>query len=248
MENPRPFLKFAKEMYPGSFTPTTTHYFIRLLHEKNLLIRHYTQNIDALERLAGIPEDKLLEVHGNLLTNHCLECRKSYTKDWMKEKIFSDELPVCDDCGSLVKPDIIFYGEKLTERFYELPEQDFKKCDLLIIMGTSLAVNPFASLIDKVHPNCFRLLINKNPIEKFNVQSEDNVRDVEFIGNCDDGIWQIAEALHWANELRELIDSENADQNKKKLPIKTPEHKPDDEGSKRKTRSITAPRDSKRRS
>lgn len=71
-ENPQPFFALAKELYPGSFNPTPSHYFVRLLHEKGLLLRHYTQNIDTLERIAGIPDDKLVEAHGTFFTNHCL--------------------------------------------------------------------------------------------------------------------------------------------------------------------------------
>ena len=52
-ENPRPFFHLARELMPGKFKPTLAHYFIRLLHEKGLLHRAYTQNIDCLERLAG---------------------------------------------------------------------------------------------------------------------------------------------------------------------------------------------------
>lgn len=83
-ENPKPFFVLAKELYPGSFKPTVCHYFIRLLHDKGLLLRHYTQNIDTLERVAGIPGEKLIEAHGTFHTGHCLECRKEYPLQWMK--------------------------------------------------------------------------------------------------------------------------------------------------------------------
>lgn len=52
-----------------------------------LLLRHYTQNIDTLERGAGIPEDKLVEAHGTFYTSHCLECRKEYPLDYIKSKL-----------------------------------------------------------------------------------------------------------------------------------------------------------------
>lgn len=81
----------AKELYPGSFKPTVCHYFIRLLCEKGLLLRHYTQNIDTLERVAGIPSEKLVEAHGTFHTGHCLECRKEYQLEWMKGIEFLEE-------------------------------------------------------------------------------------------------------------------------------------------------------------
>lgn len=84
LTKPKPFFALAKELYPGTFKPTPCHYFIKLLHEKGLLVRHYTQNIDTLERIAGIPDEKLVEAHGTFYSNHCLVCRKEYSMEWMK--------------------------------------------------------------------------------------------------------------------------------------------------------------------
>lgn len=84
LHKPKPFFSLAKELYPGKFKPTPCHYFIRLLHEKGQLLRHYTQNIDTLERIAGIPDNKLVEAHGTFHSNHCLGCKREYSMDWMK--------------------------------------------------------------------------------------------------------------------------------------------------------------------
>ena len=54
-----------QELFPGTFEPTPTHYFMRLLHDKGLLLRCYTQNIDSLEHLAGLPKDAIVAAHGN---------------------------------------------------------------------------------------------------------------------------------------------------------------------------------------
>lgn len=86
--NPKPFFALAKELYPGSFKPTPCHYFVKLLEEKQYLLRHYTQNIDTLERIAGINEEKLVEAHGTFFSNHCLKCRKSYNMEYVKGKIY----------------------------------------------------------------------------------------------------------------------------------------------------------------
>ena len=66
-------------------------------------------------------------------------------------EIFADKVPTCteSDCDGIVKPDIVFFREGLPKRFFQLVSTDFKQCDLLIIMGTSLTVQPFASLVDK---------------------------------------------------------------------------------------------------
>ncbi|KAJ8713878.1 hypothetical protein PYW08_007498 [Mythimna loreyi] len=222
-QNPKPFFMLAKELYPGSFKPTLSHYFIRLLHEKGLLLRHYTQNIDTLERGAGIPPEKLVEAHGTFYTSHCLDCRKEYDLEYVKERIFADQIPICTDCPGVVKPDIVFFGESLPERFQRCLQEDFQQCDMLIIMGSSLEVQPFASLIDMVPDWCPRLLINREKagmrsplLRLWGVMSgglqldEEAVRDVARLGDCDDGCQDLADRLGWGDELRALVASEHA--------------------------------------
>lgn len=80
------------------------------------------------------------------LLNLKIKC-KNFT---FAEQIKKTNIPICEECNEgVVKPDIIFFGEILPERFYELSSQDFKEAELLIIMGSSLVVQPFASLVDK---------------------------------------------------------------------------------------------------
>ncbi|XP_012280366.1 NAD-dependent protein deacetylase sirtuin-2 isoform X2 [Orussus abietinus] len=234
-KDPKPFFTLAKQLMPEGFKPTVSHYFIRLLWEKGLLLRHYTQNIDTLERVAGIPEELLCEAHGTFHTGRCLKCRAPYTLDWMKEKIFTDLVPICEECDEgVVKPDIVFFGEMLPDRFHALIDKDFSKADLLIIMGSSLVVQPFASLVDKVSSSCPRLLINK---EKVGIQdrlvrffgmrqglvfdpSESHAgRDAAWLGDCDTGCQLLAEKLGWGDELKTLVEKEHqrleADKTKK---------------------------------
>ena len=79
----------------------------------------------------------------------------------MKTTILADEIPTCDACdGGMVKPGIVFFGEDLPGRFKELLEPDLSECDLLIVMGTSLSVQPFAGLIYRVKQTTPRLLVS----------------------------------------------------------------------------------------
>jgi hypothetical protein len=103
-KNPKPFFVLSKELYPGNFKPTPSHYFIRLLHEKGVLLRLFTQNIDTLERQTGLPDDKVVEAHGSFHTAHCIGCGQEYTKAWVKEVVFADQVPQCEECEGLVKP------------------------------------------------------------------------------------------------------------------------------------------------
>uniref|UniRef100_A0A8D2M3F8 NAD-dependent protein deacetylase n=1 Tax=Zonotrichia albicollis TaxID=44394 RepID=A0A8D2M3F8_ZONAL len=218
-KHPEPFFALARELYPGQFKPTVCHYFMRLLQDKGLLLRCYTQNIDTLERVAGLDPELLVEAHGTFFTSHCLRasCRQSYSLAWMRERIFSSLVPKCEKCQGLVKPDIVFFGENLPSRFFALLEST-----LLIIMGTSLQVQPFASLISRVPTNTPRLLINKektgqsDPLMSLmgfggmDFDSDKAYRDVAWLGDCDSGCLALAELLGWKEELEELVQREHA--------------------------------------
>lgn len=88
-KNPKPFFHLARELFPGNFNPTPCHHFMKLIHDKGQLLRLYTQNIDSLERIAGVPGEKLLEAHGTFNTSHCTNkrCAKAYSLEWMKGKL-----------------------------------------------------------------------------------------------------------------------------------------------------------------
>ncbi|KAJ8414525.1 hypothetical protein AAFF_G00037270 [Aldrovandia affinis] len=223
-KNPEPFFALAKELYPGQFKPTVCHYFIRMLKDKGLLRRCYSQNIDTLERVAGLQGEDLIEAHGTFYTSHCVSflCRQEYNLDWMKEKIFSDEIPKCDKCSGLVKPDIVFFGENLPARFFTSMKKDFPSCDLLIIMGTSLQVQPFASLVSRVPKNTPRLLINMEKTGQSDVlmgmlgfgggmdfDSDKAYRDVVYLSTCDEGCLALADLLGWKEDLEELVKREH---------------------------------------
>lgn len=227
-ENPKPFFTLAKELYPGAFKPTPCHYFIKLLELKGMLHRHYTQNIDTLEHIAKISPELIVEAHGSFYTNHCLTCRQQYTKEWMKAEIFANRIPRCNvpECVGVVKPDIVFFGESLPSKFHDSIEEDFDDCDLLIIMGTSLEVQPFASLPDRVNENCVRLLVNREIVGNKGIWSilsglgmggsmefgqPHSRRDVSWLGDCDDGAFAMARALGWEDELRHLVEEGHAE-------------------------------------
>nr|KAF6286376.1 sirtuin 2 [Myotis myotis] len=202
-KHPEPFFALAKELYPGQF-----------------------KNIDTLERVAGLEPEDLVEAHGTFYTSHCISplCRKEYTLSWMKEKIFSEVTPKCENCQSVVKPDIVFFGENLPARFFSCIQSDFLNVDLLIIMGTSLQVQPFASLISKAPLSTPRLLINKEKTGQtdpflgmmmglgggMDFDSKKAYRDVAWLGDCDQGCLALADLLGWKKELEDLVRKEHA--------------------------------------
>jgi len=174
-----------------------------------MLLRHYTQNIDTLERVAGIPSEKLVEAHGSFGTARCLACSHPHSAAAIKDTIMSSKIPYCEKCSvGVVKPDIVFYGENLPGRFFEMRKQDFPNCDLLFVLGTSLTVQPFCELVERVGDLVPRVLVNREKVGNFEFDVEKgNYRDVAALGLCDEMVYSICEKLGWEKDLLDLIVS-----------------------------------------
>ncbi|TNN40086.1 NAD-dependent protein deacetylase sirtuin-3, mitochondrial [Liparis tanakae] len=204
--NPQPFFSLAKALYPGSHRPNYIHYFVRMLHHKGLLLRMYTQNIDGLEKLCGIPDDKLVEAHGGFATAACHLCYTVFPAEEAKRAIMNDSIPVCTFCAATVKPDVVFFGEDLPQKYF-LHTADFPKADLLIVMGTSLQIEPFASLVNTVRSTVPRLLLNRHavgPFEKAPPRRGDRME----LGDLEVSVRRFAEMLGWNDEIEELMRSQ----------------------------------------
>ncbi|KAL4885352.1 DHS-like NAD/FAD-binding domain-containing protein [Aspergillus karnatakaensis] len=217
-ENPKPFYALAKELAPGQYRPTIAHSFIKLLYDKGKLLKHFTQNIDCLERLAGVPGDLIIEAHGSFATQRCIDCKAAYPEDLMKEAIAKGEVPYCGECKGLVKPDIVFFGEALPPSFFDnrtLPEE----ADLCIVMGTSLSVQPFASLPSFVADGVPRVLINRERVGGLGSRPD----DVLILGDCDDGVRKFARALGWEEELERLWEEANPNKKSREEELAPPQ-------------------------
>jgi NAD-dependent deacetylase sirtuin 2 len=203
----------AKELWPGiMFKPTMTHHFLKVLADKGLLLRIYTQNIDGLEFLAGIPDDKLVECHGHFRSAACIDCNKSSDIEKVKETITKEgKTPTCTYCGGNIKPDIVFFGEDLPDRFHKLLKKDIPKADLLLVMGTSLQVAPVSMIPDMVR--CNRVLFNRDKVMKI------RPGDIFIPGYCDSNVEELSSLLGWTSllqtdetETEELISHDNNDE------------------------------------
>ncbi|CAH8667069.1 unnamed protein product [Schistosoma margrebowiei] len=208
--DPRPFFEIARRLYRPEAKPTLAHCFIRLLHDKGLLLRHYTQNCDSLERLSGLPEEKLVEAHGTFHTGHCIKCKKLHDFEFMLNEILAKRVPKCLECKDVVKPDVVLFGESMPKKFFKNLSSDLNNCDLLIIMGTSLTVLPFCAMIHRVGNDVPRLYINREYNDGSTEPNymkwgrSDNKRDIFWSGNTDDGVVKISELLGWKDDLLRL--------------------------------------------
>jgi NAD-dependent deacetylase sirtuin 2 len=151
-EEPSLFYTVAKTLFRDDYVPTKTHEFIKMIQDKGKLLRNYTQNIDGLERKVGIKDELLVEAHGSFNAAECTnpECNSEQDVLLLKKNINIDRVTKCENCGSFVKPTIVFFGEGLPQRYLKLIDDDIKNCDLLIIIGTSLKVNPIASIPSRI--------------------------------------------------------------------------------------------------
>jgi NAD-dependent SIR2 family protein deacetylase len=144
-----PFYDFAAQLFPSTdLKPSKAHKFIKLLQDKGKLLRNYSQNIDTLEQQVGIKSENLILCHGSFAT---FSCPMGHRVDGsiIKPKLDSKHIPQCEVCNDptgamFLKPDIVFFGESLPEAFRIHVKQDVKEADLLIVMGSSLRVQPVA--------------------------------------------------------------------------------------------------------
>jgi len=215
----------------GAIKPSLTHCFIKMLHDKGVLLRNFTQNIDMLETKVGIPPGKVVEAHGSISRAVCMACRHETPVEKIQDQILDEACPVpqcigpCKGGKGVYRPDVVLFGEPLSGKFLESSAQDIKTADILIVMGTSLKVYPFAGLVNQVGPMTPRLLINKtlsgpferlqsfpklskteNPVQAHDIAIEDtsSYRDAAYIGDCDDGVRELARCLGWEQELLDM--------------------------------------------
>ena len=148
-----------------------------------------------------MPEEKIVEAHGSFAHSHCIECRSLVPNDFMKNAVSKRDVLYCltPQCNGLVKPDIVFFGEQLPEEFHRnrsLPSS----ADLCIVMGTSLTVQPFASLPSFCSEGVPRILINLERVGGLGSRPD----DVLLLGDCDAGVRKLASALGWEEDLEAL--------------------------------------------
>jgi NAD-dependent deacetylase len=124
--------------------PSIVHLELARLEKAGLIRAVITQNIDLLHHKAG--SEKIIEVHGSPLLHHCLKCNAEYTFEEIVEILNQDQIPVCRSCGGKIKPDIIFFGECLNEQAINSAVEEASRSDLMLILGSSLTVQPAASM------------------------------------------------------------------------------------------------------
>lgn len=138
---------YKKNLIAKDAKPNKAHKALAKLEEMGKLTAVVTQNIDGLHQMAG--SKKVYELHGSVLRNTCRGCRKHYDLDFiLDEKNCAKGVPICPACGSVIKPDVVLYGEALDSNCISQSIDAISRADMLIIGGTSLVVYPAASFVD----------------------------------------------------------------------------------------------------
>jgi NAD-dependent deacetylase len=125
--------------------PNLAHYAIAELDRLGKLDCVITQNVDCLHHKAGVPAEKVFELHGNVQWAVCLSCGRRYPFEHIKARWEGgEEIPDCEECGGMLKPDAVLFGEALPQEVLQEASRRSSDCDLFIVVGSTLIVYPAA--------------------------------------------------------------------------------------------------------
>lgn len=152
LQNPARFWKMSIDLKKSgdfdlaSAVPNAAHYSLAKMERSGLMKCVITQNVDNLHQKAGSIE--VVEFHGNLLRAICMKCKSLEPIEKVEQRITSgqQETPRCNDCGGLLKPDAVFFGEPIPSKAMMISQIQSQKCDVLLVIGTSLQVFPAAQI------------------------------------------------------------------------------------------------------
>lgn len=157
--HPEIFFEFYRSamLFPQA-RPNVVHTKLAALETTDRLRGIVTQNIDGLHREAG--NIRVYEVHGSVHENVCMDCGERFSMQWMAE---STGIPRCTACGGVVKPGVVLYGEAPDRYVMMGASREISEADTLIVAGTSLSVEPAASLIRRFRGRNM-VVINREPV------------------------------------------------------------------------------------
>ena len=157
--------RFAVSNTMSQAEPNRGHRAVATLVNRGTVSSVVTQNVDGLHQASGVPDDQVIELHGNSTYAACLECGKRFELDQIRVVFEVDEtLPVCDRCNGIVKTATISFGQAMPEDEMRRAEEATLACDLFLAIGSSLVVYPAAGFPSLAKQNGARLVIlNREP-------------------------------------------------------------------------------------
>jgi NAD-dependent deacetylase len=160
--------KFATDEVMRKATPNAGHRALARLVEQGRMSAVITQNVDGLHQASGIPDEKIIELHGNATYASCLDCGDRYELEAIKIGFQKDEtLPHCTRCEGMVKTATISFGQSMPEIAMMRAQQETLACDLFIVLGSSLVVYPAAAFPMMAKRNGAKLaIVNRDPTDQ----------------------------------------------------------------------------------
>ncbi len=157
--DPAPFYEFTRDLLGTihDIEPTDAHRFLARLEREGTLSAVVTQNIDSLHQKAG--SENVVSVHGDYWTSHCLDCGETFELSALEEMVRERDVPRCR-CDGVIKPNVVFFGEAVHD--LERAAAVIARCDLLLVLGSSLMVYPAAFLPEQAGGNV--VVINKGEV------------------------------------------------------------------------------------
>jgi len=143
--NPKKFYKEGFKILTSMMDakPNPAHVILARMENEGLIDSIVTQNIDNLHYEAG--SRNIMEVHGNIRTGHCIVCKKTYKLSEIENIVEGGQLPPLCSCGGMIRTDVVLFGDSLPDCFNTAWEKS-SKCDLMIVIGSSLQVGPVNNL------------------------------------------------------------------------------------------------------
>eukprot|EP01117_Protostelium_nocturnum_P014413 TRINITY_DN5482_c3_g1_i2.p1 TRINITY_DN5482_c3_g1~~TRINITY_DN5482_c3_g1_i2.p1 ORF type:complete len:308 (-),score=94.47 TRINITY_DN5482_c3_g1_i2:3-926(-) len=144
-ENQIQHWKMKRDFYEilSRATPNPSHDIFAYLERSGKLNKVVTQNIDGLHEQSGVPENKIIHLHGTAEEANCLHCLGiALREDVYAQLLEGKDVPVCNNCGGPMRSSTVLFGEKLNPDLVQEAKNSMKECDLLIIIGSSLVVQP----------------------------------------------------------------------------------------------------------
>jgi NAD-dependent deacetylase len=157
--------KFATSKVMDKAEPNKGHLAVAKLYQIGKVASIITQNIDGLHQRSGVPDENVIELHGNATYASCLECGVRYELDVIQDIFSKDEtLPICDSCEGMIKTATISFGQAMPEAEMQAAMEETLACDLFISLGSSLVVYPAAGFPELAKRNGAKLvIINRDP-------------------------------------------------------------------------------------
>ena len=145
--------------------PNLGHYFVNSLNVKEKLIGLITQNVDGLHSEAGLPDDRIVELHGSSRKVICLSCSKEFDPDEIIKTLTGNfASPRCDTCGGILKSATVSFGQAMPQEAMRKAEEWTEQAEVFVVMGSSLQVQPAASFpVIAKHNGALLAIINREP-------------------------------------------------------------------------------------